>query len=43
MAKAKGRFIFNTVDRLSRTFGWFVSGPKAFKAGAKFLLARGYR
>jgi uncharacterized peroxidase-related enzyme len=36
-------FIFNTVDRLSRTFGWFVAGPKAFKAGAKFLLARGYR
>jgi AhpD family alkylhydroperoxidase len=36
-------FVFNTVDRLSRTFGWFVSGPKAFEAGAKFLLARGYR
>jgi uncharacterized peroxidase-related enzyme len=36
-------FVFNTVDRLSRTFGWVVSGPKAFKAGAKFLLARGYR
>jgi uncharacterized peroxidase-related enzyme len=36
-------FTFNTVDRLSRTFGWFVAGPKAFKAGAKFLLARGYR
>jgi uncharacterized peroxidase-related enzyme len=35
-------FTFNTVDRLSRTFGWFVSGPKAFQAGAKFLLARGY-
>jgi uncharacterized peroxidase-related enzyme len=35
-------FVFNTVDRLSRTFGWVVSGPKAFKAGAKFLLARGY-
>jgi uncharacterized peroxidase-related enzyme len=34
-------FVFNTVDRLSRTFGWVVSGPKAFKAGAKFLLARG--
>jgi hypothetical protein len=32
-----------TVDRLSRTFGWFVAGPKAFKPGAKFLLARGYR
>ena len=36
-------FTFNTVDRLSRTFGWFVAGPKAFKAGAKFLLAHGYR
>jgi len=36
-------FTFNTVDRLSRTFGWFVAGPKAFQAGAKSLLARGYR
>jgi alkylhydroperoxidase family enzyme len=36
-------FVFNTVDRLSRTFGWVVSGPKAFKAGSKFLLVRGYR
>ena len=36
-------FVFNTVDRVSRTFGWVVSGPKAFKTGAKFLLARGYR
>jgi uncharacterized peroxidase-related enzyme len=36
-------FTFNTVDRLSRTFGFFVPGPKAFEAGAKFLLARGYR
>jgi AhpD family alkylhydroperoxidase len=36
-------FTFNTVDRLSRTFGWVVAGPKAFKTGAKFLLARGYR
>jgi AhpD family alkylhydroperoxidase len=36
-------FTFNTVDRLSRTFGYFVSSPKAYEAGAKFLLARGYR
>jgi AhpD family alkylhydroperoxidase len=36
-------FTFNTVDRLSRSFGWFVPGPKAFESGAKFLLARGYR
>ncbi len=36
-------FVFNVVDRLSRTFGWVVAGPRAFAAGAKFLLARGYR
>jgi alkylhydroperoxidase family enzyme len=36
-------FTFNTVDRLSRAFGWAVQGPRAFDAGAKFLLARGYR
>jgi AhpD family alkylhydroperoxidase len=36
-------FTFNTVDRLSRAFGFVVSSPKAFEAGAKFLLARGYR
>jgi uncharacterized peroxidase-related enzyme len=36
-------FVFNTVDRLSRTFGWVVSSPKAFAAGARFLLSRGYR
>jgi alkylhydroperoxidase family enzyme len=36
-------FVFNTVDRLSRAFGWVVAGPRAFAAGAKFLLARGYR
>jgi hypothetical protein len=36
-------FTFNAVDRLSRTFDWVVQGPKTFEAGAKFLLARGYR
>ena len=36
-------FAFNTVDRVSRSFGWVVSDPKAFETGAKFLLARGYR
>jgi len=36
-------FTFNTVDRLSRTFGFVVPSSKAFEAGAKFLLARGYR
>jgi hypothetical protein len=35
-------FVFNAVDRLSRTFGWVVAGPKAFEAGARFLLAHGY-
>jgi uncharacterized peroxidase-related enzyme len=35
-------FVFNTVDRLSRTFDFFVHGAKAYEAGAKFLLARGY-
>jgi hypothetical protein len=34
---------FNTIDRLSRTFDFFVPGPMAYDAGAKFLLARGYR
>jgi uncharacterized peroxidase-related enzyme len=36
-------FTFNTIDRLSRSFGWVVSSPRAFAAGAKHLLARGYR
>ncbi|MGE5803886.1 MAG: carboxymuconolactone decarboxylase family protein [Gemmatimonadota bacterium] len=36
-------FTFNTVDRLSRAFGFVVAGPQAFAAGAKFLLSRGYR
>src|SRR5258707_13718396 len=34
---------FNTTDRLADAFGFFVPGPKAFEAGAKFLLKRGYR
>ena len=36
-------FAFNTMNRLADTFEFFVPGPKAFEAGAKFLLARGYR
>ena len=36
-------FAFNTTDRLADAFGFFVPGPKAFEAGAKFLLKRGYR
>jgi uncharacterized peroxidase-related enzyme len=35
-------FVFNTVDRMSRTFGWVMSGPRAFEAGSRFLFARGY-
>lgn len=34
---------FNVTDRLADAFGFAVPGPKAFEAGAKFLLARGYR
>jgi uncharacterized peroxidase-related enzyme len=36
-------FAFNTIGRLADAFGFFVPGPKAFEAGAKYLLARGYR
>jgi len=36
-------FAFNTVSRLANAFAFFVPGPEAFDAGAKFLLARGYR
>ena len=36
-------FAFNTINRLAETFAFAVPGPKAFEAGAKFLLARGYR
>jgi hypothetical protein len=28
---------------LADAFGFFVPGPKAFEAGAKYLLTRGYR
>ena len=34
---------FNVTDRLADAFNFAVPGPKAFAAGAKFLLARGYR
>jgi hypothetical protein len=34
---------FNAIDRLADAFGFLVPGPKAFEAGAKYLLARGYR
>ncbi len=36
-------FAFNVTDRLADTFEFFVAGPSAFEAGAKYLLARGYR
>jgi uncharacterized peroxidase-related enzyme len=36
-------FSFNVIGRLADAFGFFVPGPEAFKAGAKYLLARGYR
>ena len=36
-------FSFNTIGRLADAFGFLLPGPKAFEAGAKYLLARGYR
>jgi AhpD family alkylhydroperoxidase len=36
-------FSFNVIGRLADAFGFFVPGPKSFEAGAKYLLARGYR
>jgi len=36
-------FSFNVIGRLAEAFAFFVPGPKAFEAGAKYLLARGYR
>jgi AhpD family alkylhydroperoxidase len=36
-------FSFNTIGRLADAFGFVVPGPEAFEAGAKYLLARGYR
>ena len=36
-------FSFNVIGRLADAFGFFVPGSKAFEAGAKYLLARGYR
>ena len=36
-------FSFNVIGRLADAFGFFVPGPKAFEAGAKYLLSRGYR
>lgn len=36
-------FSFNMIGRLADAFGFSVPGPDAFEAGAKYLLARGYR
>jgi uncharacterized peroxidase-related enzyme len=36
-------FAFNTINRLAEAFGFIVPGPEAFEAGARYLLARGYR
>jgi uncharacterized peroxidase-related enzyme len=36
-------FSFSAMGRLADAFGFFLPGPKAFEAGAKYLLARGYR
>ena len=36
-------FAFNVIPRLADAFGFLVPGPEAFDAGAKYLLARGYR
>jgi uncharacterized peroxidase-related enzyme len=36
-------FAFNTTDRLADAFRFFVPEPKGFEAGARYLLARGYR
>ena len=40
---ARSLFSFNVIGRLADAFGFLVPGPKAFEAGAKYLLARGYR
>src|ERR1700722_4924577 len=35
-------FSFNVIGRLADAFGFFVPGPEAFEAGAKYLLRRGF-
>jgi len=36
-------FSFNVIVRLADAFEFSVPGPEAFEAGAKYLIARGYR
>lgn len=35
-------FVFNLTDRLADAFGFAVDDPEAIRAGARFLLSRGY-
>src|SRR5258707_5906265 len=36
-------FAFNVITRLANAFGFTLASPKAFEAGANYLLTRGYR
>jgi len=36
-------FAFGVIGRLGDAFGFRDPGPGAFEAGARYLLARGYR
>ena len=36
-------FSFNVIGHLADAFSFAIPGPEAFEAGAKYLLARGYR
>ena len=36
-------FSFNVIGRLADAFGFFEPSAEAFEAGAKYLIARGYR
>jgi uncharacterized peroxidase-related enzyme len=36
-------FSFNAIARLADAFGFVIASSEAFEAGAKYLLARGYR
>jgi uncharacterized peroxidase-related enzyme len=36
-------FAFDTMNRLADAFEYSIPGPEAFEAGAKYLLAHGYR
>ncbi len=36
-------FAHNVIGRLADAFGFVQASPAAFEAGAKYILARGYR